>query len=515
MQLVCDTPERRRIVRKFAAAARRAEAAGRADQRIDWPSEKYRARPEAFARDILGVAPWARQVEILNAVRDHLRVAIASGHKVAKSHTAAIIALWFYCSYPDARVVMSSTTSRQVDAILWRELRMMHTRAKRPVGGELHELARSGLKSQDFREVVGFTAKEAEAVAGVSGRNLLYILDEASGIPDVIFEAIEGNRAGGARLVMFSNPTRTEGEFARAFLDEAKKPFYHRIQISSEEAVNEGIPGLATKEWIEEKRLEWGVDSPLYKVRVLGQFVVGEDGKILTLHAISEAEARWDATPAVGRLFVGLDPAGDGDGGDESVWAPRRGKRVLELVAMRGQSPAAHVTHTVDLCRAHRMPRELPPIVVVDREGEVGAKVWAQLRGHQELHPGDFELVGVRSSERCVTGAPVDRVRDALWSNLRDWLRADGAIPTDTKLAKELHAASWLPRLGGRDKVTPKTELKKMLGRSPDRADAVALAVWEAGAAITESAANAAPDTDLDEFLDAPDPDRTFDPYGA
>jgi hypothetical protein len=190
-----------------------------------WPSTKYQADPVAFAREVLGLTLWSKQIELLEAIRNHKRVAAKSGHKVSKSHTLAIASLWFFCSFPDARVVMSSVTSRQVDAILWRELRKMHVRSSVPIDGDMHELARSGFKARDFREIVGFTAREAEAVAGISGANLLYLLDEASGIDDDIFEAIEGNRAGGARLAMTSNPTRTDGEFFEAF--NANAHLYH------------------------------------------------------------------------------------------------------------------------------------------------------------------------------------------------------------------------------------------------------------------------------------------------
>jgi len=202
---------------------------------ITFPSPIYLAEPVRFSREIIGVEPWAKQVEILEAVRDHPRVAIKSGHKVGKSHSAAQLALWFYCSFEAARVVMTSTTSRQVDEILWRELRMMLARSGRCVSckaelldnpaariprpcphsslvdGDLGDLARTGLKSDDFREIVGFTAKQGEAVAGISGENVLYIVDEASGVPKEIYEAIEGNRAGSARLALFGNPTKNEG----------------------------------------------------------------------------------------------------------------------------------------------------------------------------------------------------------------------------------------------------------------------------------------------------------------
>jgi hypothetical protein len=446
----------------------------------------YREHPDAYATDVLGVRPWAKQIEILFAVRDHKRVAVRSGHKVSKSHTAGILALWFYDCFDDARVVLTAVTSRQVDKILWREIRKLIARAKRPIRGEVHELARSGITSEDFREIVGFTAREAEAVAGVSGRNLLYLVDEASGVPDAIFEAIEGNRAGGARVGLFSNPTRTEGEFFEAF--DTKTEFYKTFTISSEESPNvvagrEVIPGLAERAWIEEKKREWGEDSPLFKIRVKGVHVLAEEGKILSVHAIQQAEILWDDTPAIGRLHLGLDPSGPGLAGDETAFAARRGQKILGLVAMRGLSEGAILAHALGILTEHRKPGDEVPLVKIDREGPIGTDVLAAFRAHAAARPQDFEVVAVRSSDKAFREPHLyDRVRDELWANLARWIRAGGAIVEDTKLAKELHSPEWEGQLSGKLKATPKDVLKKRLGRSPDRADAVALAVWDLAA---------------------------------
>ncbi|HSC89385.1 MAG TPA: hypothetical protein VLC09_19010, partial [Polyangiaceae bacterium] len=308
----------------FAVGLADGIAEARANSRkITWPSPRYRDAPVAFFREVLGVDPWHRQIEIIEAVRDHKRVAVRSGHKVSKSHSAAGLALWFFCSFDDARVVMTSTTARQVDDILWRELRMvlhrsgvcaackaadraaypdqphLHTRApcehSTLIPEEPAEKAKTGLHSADFREVVGFTAKEAEAVAGVSGKNLLYIVDEASGVRQEIFEAIEGNRAGGARILMLSNPTKNEGEHFDAF--HSKKHLYKTVTVSSEETPNVVerrlvIPGLCEHEFVDEKKEEWGEESALYKIRVKGIHALHEDGKIFSVHTITMAEDR-------------------------------------------------------------------------------------------------------------------------------------------------------------------------------------------------------------------------------
>ena len=457
-----------------------------------WRFEKYVDDPVGFAREVLGVKVWSKQVEILLAARDHKRVSVTSGHKVSKSHTAAILALWWYCTRDDARVQMTSTTARQVDEILWLELRKMKQRAKEPIPGHMYDLARSGLKSEDFREIVGFTAKEAEGAAGISGANLLYICDEASGIPDSIFEAIEGNRAGGARIILFSNPTRTDGEFFESH--HSKAEFYKCIEVSSEDTPNvvegrEIIPGLATREWVEEKKKEWGTDSALYKIRVQGKFVLSEDGKIISVHAITQAEERWHETEAKGVLSIGLDPAGEGGDGDESVWAPRRGLKVIELVDRRGLTEDGHVAMTVGLIKEHRKSKAEEVRVIVDRDGPVGAKVYGALLVYLQKPDHErevsFRLIGIRSGE-WATRKPkeFERVRDEMWMNAADWIRGGGAIPEDTKLSKDLHAPAWIPQINGKTKATPKKVLRKLLGRSPDRGDSVVLSCWEPDSAV-------------------------------
>lgn len=523
---------------------------------IRWPNDRYADDPVGFAREILGVEPWEKQIEILEAARDYERVTVRSGHKIGKSHTAAILSFWFYCTRLDARVVMTSTTARQVDEILWREIRKMRAQAgtcleckraaakmtpaersrlARPcphsalVDGKIGDQARTGLRAEDLRQIVGFTARDAESVAGISGANILYICDEASGIPDAIFAAIEGNRAGGGRIVLISNPTRTEGEFFHSHTDKAQRidsngktiGFYKAIQVSSEDTPNAKsgkrlIPGLATREYIEEKRAEWGEESALYKVRIKGEFVLNEEGKIISLHAVTVAERAWEETEADGRLYIGLDPAGPGDGGDETAFAVRRGLKVTRLEARRGLTEDAIVRELLRILRDERKVREIPPVVVVDREGKIGADLYFRLRAISSGIRDDmkrFEVVGVRASDRASREPQIyDRTRDELWANLARWMRDGGAIPEDAKLARELTAPEWKSTLAGKLKATPKDELKRVLDRSPDRADAVALSVWEVAAMRVDRHREDDADTDdEDEDLDV----HGFDPYAA
>ena len=488
---------------------------------IRFPSSHYQADPVAFGREILGVDFWSRQIEILEAVRDHPRVAVRSGHKIGKSFAAAALALWYYCSYEFARVVMSSTTARQVDEILWREVRMTHARSgrcldckiaieqarargdrldvPRPcphsslIDGDLGDTARTGFKSADFREIVGFTASQAEAVAGISGQNVLYIVDEASGVNEFVFEAIEGNRAGKAKLVLFSNPTQNQGTFYDAFNSKAR--FWKTITVSSEDTPNAiaghtVIPGLAEREWIDEKREEWGEKSPLFIVRIKGQHAEYEEGKIFSVHEIAQSVARRSETPAEGRLYIGVDPAGEKGTGDEAAFCCRRGLKQLEFEVPRvGLTEDGHLTTLLVLIARHKLPRETP-VVVVDRDGSIGSKVYNAFRSYAEHNPGSFEIVGVRGSDKSQRQPLVYHLmREALTASLSAWFLAGGAIVDDAKLEKELHVMEWRQRPDGRMKVTDKLTLRKVLGRSPDRYDALALSTWEPLSLREESAA--------------------------
>lgn len=500
---------------------------------IKWPDARYWNNPVAFANDILGMRTWDAQNRILEAVTKYKRVTVRSGHKIGKSTTAAILALLFFCSFEDARVVMTSKTARQVDAILWRELGKIRSKAgccldcreackkaKRPeprpcphsslIGGQMNSLARSGFRAHDFREISGFTAREPEAVAGVSGAHLLYLVDEASGVDDPIFEAIEGNRAGDAGIVLFSNPTRSEGEFYLSHtekalqFDKAGNPvldadgkqlgFYYAIGVSSEETPNvkerrKVIPGLATYDYVEEKRLEWGEDSALYKIRIKGEFVTSESGKIISVALITEAEERWHAsleerggyvvTPADGALVIGIDPAGEGGAGDESAFAVRRGNKVPQIDAKRGLSHDAHVTHALALISQHGKPREVVTIII-DRDGPDGYEIWKKFLAYDEANHGVIHVIGLRASDKAHRQPHLyDRLRDELIANLRSWLADGGEIPDDAKLEKELHQPEWIPLVNGRLKATPKDDIRKTIGRSPDRFDALALAAWQ------------------------------------
>jgi phage terminase large subunit len=379
---------------------------------------------------------------------------------------------------------MTSSTDRQVRLILWKELRRVYKAARFPIGGKLAIDPATGLQFEDGREIVGFSTKDPEKMAGISSPNLLYIVDEASGVGEPIFEAIEGNRAGGAKLVAFSNPTQTSGTFFSAFHE--KRALWHTIQISSAESPNvtkteKAIPGLADPAWIAEKVEDWGIDSPIYAVRVLGNFPSTAEDAIVGLLLLDEATGRWEETAAEGPLEFGVDVARFGD--DSTAIAPRRGQKIFPLVCVQGFDNVQVVGKVLETARALRIGNERVR-VKIDVTGGHGTGPADILRA---MHSEEVDVVDVNSSSKSDTPEKFPNLRSQLHFGFAEWLREGGALPAnDGKLEGEVVAPKYSFDPQGRRKVESKDEIKKRLGRSPDRGDAVMLAVYRGGSVAVE-----------------------------
>lgn len=426
--------------------------------------------PILFSQDVLKQQVWSKQAEILTACTQFPRVAVRSGHKVGKSRLASVLALWFWAMHPGARVVLTAPSFRQVKSILWREITQLYEGARWPLGGEISKDPDTGLKTKDGREIVGFSTSSPERMAGISGANVLFIIDEASGVPESIFEAIEGNRAGGARMAMFSNPTRTSGTFYDAF--HKNHEFWKTFHVSSTDSPNvtgkePSIPGLAVPEYIEEKRREWGEDSSLYAVRVLGNFSSQGDNSIVSLELLNSSLSRWADIPEQGDLVLGVDVARFGD--DETVIQPVRGLKALKPVVVQGLDVVNVVGKVIETARSLRGVHELVT-VNVDVIG-IGSGVADILRRTPWLRINDVNVsIPARNHQEYVN------LRTELWFMMRAWLK-DGGIPEDNKLEGDLVAPTYEFDVRGRYKVESKDEIKKRLNRSTDRADALCLAI--------------------------------------
>lgn len=429
--------------------------------------------PALFAARVLGVNLWSRQREVAAALAGNPRVAVRSGHKVGKSTVASVLALWWSHTRPQARVLLTAPSDHQVKNILWREVRRLHRTARVPLGGQMALDHRTGYRLSGGREVIGLTTDESERISGISSPNLLIIVDEAAGYPEHLYEALFGNLAGGGRILLIGNPTQTTGTFYEAFHRSRDTWATLHIPSTSSPCVTGAepcIPGLATREWVEWARGYWGgPENPVYQARVMGEFPAQAENAVIGLALVTAASERWYTTPAEGLLHIGVDVARYGS--DRTVLFPRRGLRALEPVVLRSLDTVEVAGRVKRLAAELRVADEVP-VVAVDTIG-VGAGVLDILARDRTL-----EARGVNVAERA-TAEGYANLRAQLWFAVRDWLEAGGAIPPMPELEAELVSATYTFSARGLLKIEEKDKIRERLGRSPDLADALALAIYD------------------------------------
>lgn len=466
--------------------------------------DRWRDDPVRFATEALGVSRiWSKQDELLRAAAVHRKIAVRSGQKTSKTFSIAIIALWWALTRRRARVILLSPSARQIKINIWSELANLRaeaadrrefdaygtprTRALMPLGGDWHDSPETGWKFPANRsEIVGFVSNDPERLRGLSGPDQLYIVDEASGVPDEIFSSIDGNLAGGGGLLAISNPVHSNGWYGECFKEGSK---WHQIEISSIEAsqVDPPIPGLATKAFIEEKRHEWGENSAEWHAKILGRFPPATVDGVISRTLVDRATKDWPPTPQTDDpLQLGVDVARFG--GDRSAIAWSRGLWATVAKVLNGSNVVEVSEEVLAVIRAVARPDETVRVLI--DAVSIGAGVADILRTHEtvELANGgtcvlevvDVQAAGSSPDQRC------SRMRDAIWIAMKEWLEAGGKIPDRPELVSDLTAPTLGYDIANRWKVEDKKSMKQRIGRSTDVADAVTMSVYRAEVATLE-----------------------------
>lgn len=439
--------------------------------------DRWGADPVLFAKEALGVTVWDDgadyddQAAILRAIVEHKKVACRSGQKTGKSTGLVIAAIWWAMVKARGTVVITAPSFHQVKNIIWTEFARLYREAPIPLGGKLFKDPASGWELPGGRRVFCVTTDKPERLQGLSGENLLCVVDEGSGYPDELWAPIFGNMQSGGSLLTTGNPTKTSGPFFDAF---AHPESWKLLHIDSENTPNARtgkrvVPGLATREAIETNRREWGEESAAFQVRVKGNFPTQADNAVIALGLVLASEERWPSATDDRTLTLGVDVARFGD--DESVVQPRRGLKAFEARARQGMDIVQLAGLVRQVARELRDGHETVR-VNIDEIGVGGGLVDILQQD------GDLEVHGINVAERA-TAEGYHLLRDQLWFACADWLKEGGAIPEDPKLHSELVAPTYKFDVQGRQKVESKDEIKKRLGRSPDRADALCLSIYE------------------------------------
>ena len=445
---------------------------------------RYLNDPVLWAKERAGVHLWSKQREMLEAVRDNRRVAVHSCHNVGKTFTAALCTAWWLDTHPPgtAFVVTTAPTGPQVKALLWREINRLHARADLPGRVNLtewyinNELVAFGRKPSEYN---------ASAFQGIHAKYVLVILDEACGIPTVLWVAAESIASNeGGHILAVGNPDDNGGDFARVCQPTSGWKVihigYHHTPNFTDEDVPESLREiLISPTWVEDRRLDWTEQSALFQSKVLGLFPTDDADPWTVAPLRFLSPCRYLDLPEGEPIEAGIDIAA---GGDRTVIAERRGMRAGRIDAFRSTDPMETVGMLVERINEWGVQR-----VKVDVIG-VGWGLYGRLRELSFKHnpTGEWthsaEVVPVNFAEKSAHPKRFFNKRAEVWWTIgREYSRLQmwDLSSLDDDAIGELTAPKYeIVDSQGKIKIESKAEVIKRLGRSPDVADALLLAFY-------------------------------------
>lgn len=430
---------------------------------------RWREHPAAMVRELFGVEPDAWQVEVLEAFPHRDRQAMKACKGPGKTAVLAWLAWNFLLTRPHPKIAATSITAENLADNLWTE--MAHWQHRSPLLKSAFTWTKTRIFANDHPRTWWMSArswpkaadrdKQADTLAGLHADYLMFILDEAGGIPDAVMAAAEAGLASGVEghLLMAGNPTHLEGPLYRACSSEAD--LWSVTEITGDPDDPRRSPRVSA-DWARQQIAKYGRDNPWVLVNVFGKFPPGSIDALLTIEEVEAAMRRPLPEGAYRHAarILGVDVARQGD--DRTVIFPRQGLAAFAPTELRNQD-SMQVAGRVGM----KWDEWSADAVFVDGTGGYGAGVVDALRGIGRT-PMEVQFAGAASQ-----GGYLNK-RAEIWWLMAQWIKDGGALPAIPELKAELTAATYMFR-GDRIQIEDKGQIKARLGRSPDLADALAL----------------------------------------
>lgn len=455
----------------------------------DYPDD-----PVQFINDVLGYKLWKMQEEIVYSVWENRYTSVASCHGIGKSVvSAAIVITWLHLN-ENSIVVSTAPTGRQVEHILWRNIRQMYRTAKKPLLGPRPPLT----MRYDIAETwfaMGFKPQDTETdpLQGFHSIKPLSVVDEAAGVaPTIIDGMMAMMTTPEARSLWIGNPTSTSGPFYDSHhKDEAMfktfviawpdTPNYTRLP--GEKPI---IEGLIDRQWVEDVIEKYGEESPYVRARVFAEWVSAED-VLVPLHLLEEAKNKpWSAEYASEVQHGGLDIARDGK--DKTVLTLREGNQIIGTYEIKEVDFFAIANKVLDLASQY-----LPGMtqLKIDEIGLGAGMVDVMRNKIADLdEKAEQTAQEVRWSNLLVTGVNFSRKAHDPEKYMNQRCEAYGELAQrfrDREIRGNIHPgvigdlSDLRAKFGPRHTqpiIEPKDDFRKRVGHSPDHSDSVALAFY-------------------------------------
>lgn len=253
---------------------------------------RWRHDPLAFARECIGcttLEDW--QVQAFTALRTQRRIAIRSGHGVGKTSFNAMVILWWASTRDEAEVLVTAPVADQIHQFLfgeirkWRDTMAAHSKIGAWLANQI-TIKDGEVVWANGNSCLARTARKdsPQSIAGGHAKNMLLLIDEASGVEEIIFETLIGVLSTpNAVQIMTGNPTKPQGSFYDAFTRQRDQ--FYTLRVSSAD-----VPRACGH--VDECARKYGVNSNAYRVRVLGEFPTGSDDMLIPLDLVEAAMGR-------------------------------------------------------------------------------------------------------------------------------------------------------------------------------------------------------------------------------
>ena len=458
----------------------------------------YADNPVDFVEDVIRAKPDANQRDILNSVARYPMTSVRSGHGIGKSAVESWLAIWFLTTRPYPKIPCTAPTQHQLWDILWAEIAKW-LRNNPALANDLiwtkEKVYMKGHPEEWF--AVGRTASKPDALQGFHADHVLYIIDEASGVKDEIFEPILGALSTeGSKLVMCGTPTKITGFFNASHHKNREQFNAMHIDGRSSSRVDQDFVDTIID--------MFGEDSDVFRVRVAGEFPRALPDSFIPMEWAERAsEAKAPEIEQVTRVDIGIDVARYGD--DSSVISPVLDRRVQEEPEVYHHNDTMQLTGMAVICvkkyaRAHpwaeihvKIDCDGLGVGVFDRLMELKEQIVEEIEREREGLYEDDDAPPAMSLDivECHFGGEGGTVNDAdpveyqtstglMWGTVREALRTHSLkLWPDDKQISQLSNRRYVVNSAGKIELEKKEAMKKRGLSSPDMGDALALALYD------------------------------------
>lgn len=441
----------------------------------------YANNPTAFVKDIIQATPDKEQAKILESVAKNQLTTVRSGHGVGKSTVEAWVVIWFLLTRPFPKIPCTAPTQHQLFDILWAEISKWirnNPILQKDLIWTKEKVYIKGYPEEWF--AVARTASKPDALQGFHAEEVLYIIDEASGVDDKIFEPVLGALStSGARLLMCGNPTQLSGFFYDSH--HKNRASYTTFHIDGRNS------SRVSQDFVQTIIRMYGEDSDVFRVRVAGEFPLQEEDIFIPLSLVEHSIMTEYSIPQKPTLLhIGADIARFGD--DKTVIGYKANEKVTFYKKRRGQDTMKTADDIVllgeQLVQKYQ-PTEPIPIKIDD--GGVGGGVVDRLRQIKRNQPERFwwmEIYPVKFGQRIQHKHYYDSTTYmmAVVKKLLQPYDEQGnpkpielILPNDDDMAAQLSGRKYFLTENSKIKIESKKEMKKRGRPSPDEADCILL----------------------------------------